>query len=166
MKTFIPILSFTILALICVCAIQAPPFTHQTTLRPSFESPKELTRLLEQRWSLKDIQAFCIPQRRHNFWYQNLVCVHDRWEGELYPDTVTGFDRIRWYADVEGDTVTRYSLGVKRGEDWWLLEIGTPELTRKIPQVTPDPSAEYFFGNRTMQEIFDQGFTVNSDMPR
>src|SRR5215470_4995318 len=41
--------------------------------KPGFNSPEEVTALLEKRWPLADIRRFAIPERRHNDAYQNLV---------------------------------------------------------------------------------------------
>ena len=122
---------------------------YSPTATPSFDSPEGVTRLLEQRWSLADIRAFCIPERRHNFEYQNLVAdAPELWKGRLYADTPTGFDRISWYANVRDSRVKEYSLEAHRGSDVWVLEGGSPETIRTPPQVTPDSSAPYFIGHK------------------
>src|ERR1700694_2987019 len=65
---------------------------YSPTATPSFDSPESVTRLLEQRWSLADIRSFCIPARRHNPTYQNLVVDSpEAWKGRLYSDQRTGF---------------------------------------------------------------------------
>ena len=116
---------------------------------PSFNSPEGVTRLLEQRWSLADIRTFCIPARRHNDAYQNLVVDSpEAWKGRLYSRARTGFDKICWYATVRKGRVLQYSLEVYRGDDFWLLEIGSPATVKKPPEVTPDSSAPYFLGHR------------------
>ena len=105
--------------------------------------------MLEQRWSLANIRSFCVPERRHNPLFQNLVVDSpDAWKGRLYPDRQTGFDRISWYATVRGGRLLEYSLGVQRGDDYWLLEIGSPETVGKPPHVTPDPSGAPFVEHR------------------
>jgi hypothetical protein len=122
---------------------------YSTTATPSLRSPEGVTRLLEQRWSLADIRTFCIPQRRHNPGYQNLVLFSsEAWKGRLYSDAQTGFDRISWYAAVRDGRVETYSLGVYRGGDYWLLEIGNAETVRTPPRVSPDPSAPHFIGHK------------------
>jgi hypothetical protein len=114
---------------------------YPSTAPAGFDAPEGLTRLLEQRWSLADIASFCIPARRHNPMFQNLVVDSpEAWKGRLYPDQQTGFDKICWYATVRDGRVLEYSLGVYRGDDFWLLEIGDPQTVRTPPQVTPDPS--------------------------
>jgi hypothetical protein len=119
------------------------------TATPGFDSPEAVTRWLEQRWSLADIRSFCIPERRHNDAYQNLVITTAQtWKGRLYADTVTGFDRIIWYGTVQEDRLQKYSLEAYRGKDFWLLEIGSPESSGTPPRVAPDPSAPYFTGHR------------------
>src|ERR1041384_8067406 len=76
---------------------------YSRTATPGFDSPEGVTRLLEQRWSLADIRTFCIPARRHNPMYQNLVVDSPQaWKGRLYSDQRTGFDWICWYATVRG----------------------------------------------------------------
>jgi hypothetical protein len=122
---------------------------YSPTATPGFDSPESFTRLLEQRWSLVDICAFCIPERRHNDAYQNLVITTPgAWKGRLYVDTLTGFDRISWYATVHEGHVQEYSLEAYRGNDFWLLEGGSPETFHWPPHVTPDPSAPYFVGHK------------------
>jgi hypothetical protein len=103
---------------------------------------------LEQRWSLADIRTFCIPERRHNPAYQNLVAMNEVWKGRLYEGVDTGFDRIGWYANIEQGQIHLYSLEVQRGRSYWLLEIGSPESLRAPPRVAPDPTAPHFVGHR------------------
>jgi len=115
---------------------------------PGFDSPEGVTRLLEQRWSLADVRAFCIPARRHNPMYQNLlVDSPEAWKGRLYSNQRTGFDRISWYATVRDGRVLEYSLEAYRGKDLWLLEIGSPETVHTPPHVTPDTSEARFVGH-------------------
>ena len=115
---------------------------------PGFDSPEGVTRLLEERWSLDDIRAFCIPERRHNPFYQNLVAIADEiWKGKLYMNEETGFDKIWWYATVNDGKLDAYSLGVSRGLDYWSLEGGSPETVHIPPNVTPDPSDRWFVGH-------------------
>jgi hypothetical protein len=118
---------------------------YSRSATPSFDSPEGVTRLLEQRWSLADIRTFCIPARRHNPMYQNLVVDSpEAWKGRLYSDQHTGFDGIRWYATVRSGRLLEYSLVVYRGDDYWLLEIGSPDTIRRRPQIAPDPKADHF----------------------
>ena len=121
---------------------------YSTTAVPSITSPEGFTRLLEQRWPLADIRTFCIPERRHNPAWQNLVAMGEVWKGRLYQCVDTGFDRISWYADIEQGQVHAYSLAVQCGRSFWLLEIGSPESLRTPPTVAPDPSAPYFLGRK------------------
>jgi len=130
-----------------------PPSARAAAYSPTatlgFDSPEGVSRLLEQRWSLADIQAFCIPERRHNDMYQNLVVdTPEAWKGRLYSDRRTGFDRISWYATVRDGHLQAYSLEAYRGTNFWSLEIGDPETFHKPPQVTPDPSAPCFIGHK------------------
>jgi hypothetical protein len=113
------------------------------------DSPEGFSRLLEQRWSLADIRAFCIPERRHNDMYQNLVVsTPEVWKGRLYADRLTSFDRISWYATVRDGRIQQYSLEAYRGSDFWSLEIGGSETLRTPPRVTPDSSAPRFVGHK------------------
>lgn len=122
---------------------------YSPTAPPSLCSPEGMTRLLEQRWSLADIRTFCIPQRRHKPGYQNMVLdSSEAWKGRLYSDTLTGFDRISWYAAVRDGRAETYSLGASRGRDYWLLEIGNAETFRTPPRISPDPSALHFMGHK------------------
>jgi len=122
--------------------------------KPGFNSPEEVTALLEKRWSLADVRKFAIPERRHNDLYQNLVLdTAEIWAGRLYCDRTTGFDSIEWYATVENGrakehSLRAYSLQAMRGKDFWLLEIGTPASVEKPPVVEPDFREPYFVGHR------------------
>ncbi|MEM8671801.1 MAG: hypothetical protein AAGG48_30060 [Planctomycetota bacterium] len=124
----------------------------KATPTPEEESQRDLgttegvTAMLEQRWSLDSIRTFCIPERRHNPAYQNLVAEGDTWEGQLHPHAETGFDRIFWYATTQDDRLAEYSLNVQRGTDFWLLEIGNLESLKNQPDFEPDPSEPHFVG--------------------
>jgi hypothetical protein len=113
----------------------------------AFESPDALTRALERRWPLTAIRTFCIPERRHHDRSQNLVA-YSRWEGVLYPSIATGFDKISWYASIKNGCAEKYSLGVERGTDFWLLEIGDGNTLTVPPEYSPDPSKAQFVGHK------------------
>jgi hypothetical protein len=121
---------------------------------PGFNSPEEVTAFLEKRWSPEAIRKFTIPERRHNDQYQNLVTVGfpEVWSGRLYCDKTTGFDSIEWYATIEiqhtKHSLHEYSLGVIRGEDLWLLEIGSPTSVQQPPNIEPDFRKPYFVGHK------------------
>ena len=139
-------------------SLSAPPaVTPTATPTPAidakiaFGSPEAMTTFLEQRWPLDAIKGFCIPERRHNNAYQNLVAGFDGpvvWHGTLYPGIVTGFDKIAWYANTKNGRATTFSLGVERGEDFWLLEIGTEESVKTPPNYLPDPNRPWFVGHK------------------
>ena len=122
--------------------------------KPGFNSPEEVTALLEKRWPLADIRRFAIPERRNNDAYQNLVTVGfpKIWAGRLYCDKSPGFDSIEWYATIETihtkDSLKGYSLGAIRGRDFWLLEIGDPTSVQKPPDIEPDFRKPYFVGHK------------------
>jgi hypothetical protein len=122
--------------------------------KPGFNSPEEVTAFLEKRWSPEAIRKFAIPERRHNDEYQNLVIVGfpEVWAGRLYCDKTTGFDSIEWYATIEirhtKHSLHEYSLGVIRGEDFWLLEIGSPTSVQQPPNIEPDFRKPYFVGHK------------------
>ena len=119
--------------------------------KTAFNSPEAMTTFLEQRWPLAAIKAFCIPERRHNSLYQNLVAGFDGpvvWRGTLYRGAPTGFDEIAWYANTKGGRATTFSLGVKRGDDFWLLEIGSEESVGTPPDYLPDPNRPTFIGHK------------------
>ncbi len=121
--------------------LELQPEIPAATVTPGFDSPEAVTGLLEQRWSLADIKRFCIPERRANPFMQNLVRqAQEIWEGKLYSGQQSGFDEISWYANVREGRVEKYSLNVQRGEDYWNLEIASPERTQRPPDVEPDPS--------------------------
>jgi hypothetical protein len=117
--------------------------------KPGFNSPEEVTALLEKRWSVADVRKFAILERRHNSAYQNLVLdTPEAWAGRLYCDKATGLDSIEWYATVENGRVKEYSLQARRGKDFWLLEIGNAATVQKPPVVQPDFRAPYFVGHQ------------------
>lgn len=125
--------------------------THAIDAKAAFGSPEALTTFLEQRWPLDAIKKFCIPERRHNNAYQNLVAGFDGpvvWHGTLYPGIVTGFDKIAWYANTKNGRATTFSLGVERGEAFWLLEIGTEQSVKTPPDYLPDPNRPEFVGHK------------------
>lgn len=162
MKSTIQLTLALSLTLTVGCFSESKPAAPRT-VTPGFESPEGLTRMLEERWSLEDIHAFCIPERRHNFYKQLLVTTAPNWwEGELYRNAETGFDQISWWADVKDGRAFVYCLEVRRGEDNWALEIGTPESVLKPPVVTPDPSADRFFGNRSRDDLLN----LQKQLPR
>ncbi|WP_298864106.1 hypothetical protein [uncultured Gimesia sp.] len=71
----------------------APDLTTSTNLK--FASADEVTAALEERWPLDAINTYCIPERRHNPLYQNLVPDSGvTWEGKLHKNLKTGFDSI------------------------------------------------------------------------
>ena len=106
--------------------------------KAGFDSPEALTKILERRWPVAAIQEFCIPERRHNESYQNLVAMGVVWRGNLYQGVPTGFDRIGWYANTKEGRANQYSLEVSRGKDFWLLEIELEESVQKPPQFSPE----------------------------
>lgn len=121
---------------------------YPITAAPGIDSPEALTRLLEQRWPLKSIVTFCIPERRWRPEYQNLVVMGEVWKGRLHVDVATGFDKIWWYGSVDHGRIAEYSLNVNRGRDHWVLEFGTPESLRKPAIVAPDPTESCFVGHK------------------
>ena len=111
------------------------------------DSASGLTQALERRWPLAAIRMFCIPERRHNPAYQNLVAESPVWKGVLYSGESTGFDKIAWYANVKKGRVDQYSLGVYRGKDFWLLDGGDEQTLQSPPNYSPDPNEDYFIGH-------------------
>jgi hypothetical protein len=156
------ILSLLISCLLSGCQKQArqttTPASSPTAPVPSalsaaeakagFGSPEALTKMLERRWPIAAVQEFCIPERRHNNAYQNLVALGDVWRGELYQGVATGFDKIGWYATTKEGRADQYSLEVYRGKDFWLLEIGSEKSIEKPPEFSPDPTKPWFVGNK------------------
>ena len=133
-------------------AVPATPMAIPTPAigaKTAFGSPDAMTTFLEQRWPLNAIKAFCIPERRHNNIIQNLVADSDVvWHGALYSGRATGFDNIAWYANTEYGRATKFSLGVERGKDFWLLEIGSEKSVRKPPNYLPNPNKPQFVGHK------------------
>jgi hypothetical protein len=126
------------------------PAKYPSDAKPGFNSPEEVSAFLEKRWSLADIKKFAIPERRHNDEYQNLTIsdTPEVWAGRLYCDKATGFDSIEWYATTQYGAVNEYSLNAIRGQDFWLLELGSPDTTQKPPNVEPDFRKPYFVGHK------------------
>lgn len=119
-----------------------------TDTQQKFASPEEVTSALEARWSLDDINTYCIPERRYNPMCQNLVTdVGVTWEGVLHENVPTGFDSISWYGTAVEGRLHEYSLGVSRGENYWNLEIGNVNSFDRQPRVAPDPSGPCFIGS-------------------
>lgn len=114
----------------------------------AFDSPEALTRALERRWPLAAIRSYCIPERRHNPTFQDLVAFSPIWEGVLYPSVATGFDKIAWYASTKKGRADQYSLGVYRGKDFWLLEIGSEATLTAPAHYSPDPNSKQFVGDK------------------
>jgi hypothetical protein len=99
---------------------------------------EEMTELLEKRWPLSAIVAYCTPGWRWNPLNQNLVPEGDRyWRGKLYNGKTAPFDEISWYAGVNRDKI-EYSLNAKRGKDYWNLEIGNEKSLREPPKKASD----------------------------
>ena len=122
--------------------------------KAGFDSPEALTKLLERRWPVAAIQEFCIPERRHNDAYQNLVSYGVVWKGNLHQGVPTGFDKIAWYATTKEGRADQYSLEAYRGKDFWLLEIASEEGVEKPPQFSPDPTKPRFVGLSFLQHLF------------
>jgi hypothetical protein len=127
--------------------------TYPPNAKPGFNSPEQVTALLEKRWPLDDIRKFAIPERRHNDEYQNLVPSGQQiWGGRLYCDQATGFDSIEWYANVKNgpseNSLREFSLGAIRGHDYWLLEMGSPDSVQKPPDIEPDFRVPTFVGHK------------------
>ena len=147
-------LNLAILLTVWGCGPASPePPTNETSAvttgtQPKLTCPAEVTSALETRWSLDDIKTFCIPERRHNPMYQNLVTdVGDTWKGTLYENVPTGFDSISWYGTAVDGKLYEYSLNVSRGDAGWLPEIGNVEAFAKPPNVSPASSRPRFIGS-------------------
>ena len=132
-----------------------PPVTASPTpaapsaeTRAAFSSPEALTKFLEQRWPLAGIQTFCIPERRHNQQFENLGVEGQVWRGSLFANQDTGFDEISWYANTKNGRATIYSLGARKGEDFWLLEIADEDDLKQPPDYAPDPKLKEFVGHK------------------
>jgi hypothetical protein len=114
----------------------------------AFSSPEALTKFLEHRWPLKGVQTFCIPERRHNNAFQNLVMEGSVWRGTLFPNQDSGFEEISWYANTKNGRATIYSLGARKGEDFWLLEIADEDDVKQPADFAPDPKLGEFVGHK------------------
>jgi hypothetical protein len=118
-----------------------------TTAKIAFDSPEGMTKMLEERWHLAAIREFCIPERRHDNSCQNLVAYGQVWRGNLYVNESTGFDQIAWYATTNHGRAEQFSLGVSRGQDFWLLEGGSEQTVQRAPNFSPDPKELCFVGH-------------------
>jgi hypothetical protein len=116
--------------------------------KAAFDSPDALTKMLEQRWPVPAIKDFCISERRHDDRYQNLVAFGVVWEGRLHQNAASGFDKIAWYATTKDGRAEQFSLGVSRGADFWLLEIGSEQTVQRPPNFSPDPHSAGFAGRK------------------
>ncbi|WP_154933707.1 hypothetical protein [Gimesia maris] len=119
-----------------------------TETQQKFASAKEVTATLEARWSLDDINTYCIPERRVNPTCQNLVTdVGVTWKGVLYENEPTDFKSISWYGTAVEGRLHEYSLNANRGDSSWNLEIGNVNSFDRQPRVAPDPSGPCFIGS-------------------
>jgi hypothetical protein len=126
----------------------APTAVSAADAKAGFDSSEALNKLLERRWPVTAIQAYCTPERRHNESYQNLVALGVVWKGTLHRDIETGFDKIAWYATTIDGRAQEFSLGVDRGKDFWLLEIGSEETMQEPPNFSPDSREPRFVGHK------------------
>jgi hypothetical protein len=117
--------------------------------KKAFDSPEGLSAMLEKRWPLYAIQRFCIPDRRHDNMFQNLVAYGVVWEGTLYNGQQTGFEKIAWYATTKEGRADIYSLGATRGDDFWLLEINSEEYVKYPPHYEPARRVEDLLAARS-----------------
>jgi hypothetical protein len=130
-------------------ATESPIVASAAEAKAAFGSQEELTRALERRWPISAINEFCIPERRHNDEYQNLVMdTKVVWKGVLHANAKTSFDKVEWYATTEDGRALQYSLNVQRGGDNWLLEIGSERTLTRYPHTNPDPKQKWFVGHR------------------
>jgi hypothetical protein len=130
-------------------------------------SDKELERILEQRWPISAIKTFCIPERRHNPFYQLLVLDSDViWRGKLHASESTGFDSIEWMATTNNGQLETYSILVHKGDDIWEIDWGSKKSLAKPPQVSPNPNQPHFA--RHTGPLKDTPFDLGdgSDMPQ
>jgi hypothetical protein len=124
------------------------PVLTAAEAKSACDSPEAFAKALERRWPLSAIRTYCIPERRHNNRYQNLVAYSPIWEGALHSGDLTGFDEIAWYCTLKDGRVDKYSLGVRRGRDSWLLEIGEERTLQRQPYYEPDFNKEWYVGHK------------------
>ncbi|HKP48171.1 MAG TPA: hypothetical protein VJT50_16340 [Pyrinomonadaceae bacterium] len=124
------------------------PILSATEAKGALASPEALTKALERRWPIAAIQTYCIPERRHNNSFQNLVAYGMIWKGTLHAGVNTGFDKVSWYATTTEGHVQDYSLEAYRGTDFWLLEIGDEGTLQASPHYSPDPTERRFVGHK------------------
>jgi hypothetical protein len=156
---------FALLALVCLSmacqrhpATDAPKLSSPTppvakgvsasTAKLAFDSPEGMTKVLEEKWPIAAIVEFSIPERRHDNRCQNLVAYGEVWKGNLHAKETTGFDKIAWYATTKNGRAEQFSLGVWRGQDFWLLEGGAEESLQRVPNFAPNPNSQCFVGYR------------------
>lgn len=114
----------------------------RSPVRPGTSSPASFTRLLEQRWPLESIRAFCIPERRWDAMNQRLVLQGQVWHGTLYTGQETGFDKISWAAIVSNGQIYEFDLDAEVGTNDWCLESGT------VDSLKAPPAAKGFVGHK------------------
>jgi hypothetical protein len=118
------------------------------TVAPGLDSTVAFTHLLEQRWPLESIRAFCIPERRDNAMYQRPVLDPPFLDGTLYEGRKTDFDKIAWRAGTTNGRVSEFDLTAQSGRNFWVLEGGSVERLKVPPSVTPDPHEPWFMGHK------------------
>ncbi len=139
MKQIICLISVVLLLSIPACVSKGP---EATTARwqpwhGQISNQEELNEALKARWPLNLLRTYCkaIPPTPGSF--QNLVALGKSWEGTLYVDGKTGFDKVWWYASLEGNKLDQYSLNATKGTNNWIVELGNLRTLVHPPRI-PD----------------------------
>jgi hypothetical protein len=87
-----------------------------------------LTEYLQQRWPVARIISFCRPERRSAAYHQNYNGMDCDWVimGKIHPESKRTVGDVTFLAGVKDGVVYQYSIGVSRGDEYWVLEVNHP----------------------------------------
>jgi hypothetical protein len=109
-----------------VCLMSSLLYSKQPAESSSWDKVKsadELASLLDKRWTVSNIEAFCIPETRHCPAEANLSPGSgEMWHGFLHTSAESRIGKVYWYAPIEDGRVSRISLNVVKNNDHWHLE--------------------------------------------
>jgi hypothetical protein len=106
----------------------------------------DLQDALERRWPQERVLAYC-KLNPPSDGEQNLVAERRIWKGKLCKNCQKV--QVEWYANLENDVVSAYSVTASDRHHYWILEIGnvkglkTPPYIVKIRPGTMAPGEQY-----------------------
>src|SRR5690242_14582457 len=106
------------------CVSRKPASNPVAQWRPwtnEVASAEQMSRALEERWTLERIRACCRESGPTPPNVQNLLIMGERWEGSLHRNTPSEFDRLWWSATVEHGELSKYSVNAKTGSKFWIV---------------------------------------------